>query len=130
MEHPYRHLIVERHSDVWCARLATPRMLESQLEELSEEFNRIVNDEGCRKFVLSLGPQDPECLYSVFLAKLVSLQRRLEANEGVLKLADVSPVAQGIFAACHLEKIFDFIPTTEAAVAALRIPNPPGERGA
>ena len=69
---------------------------------------------------MSLGPQDPECLYSVFLAKLVALQRRMKAKEGVLKLADVSPEARGIFAACHLEKIFDFVPTTASAVAALQ----------
>jgi hypothetical protein len=119
MELPYRHIVVERQGDVWCAHLAAPRLLECHLDELGDEFARLVNDDGCRKLVLSLGPQDPECLYSVFLAKLVTLLRRLQGAGGALKLADASAETHDIFTACHLDKMFDFAPTTAAAVAAL-----------
>jgi hypothetical protein len=120
MELQNRHLVVERQGDVWCARLAAPRLVEGQLDELAEEFARMINDAGCRKLVLSLGPQGPECLYSVFLARLVSLQRRMQAAGGALKLADLSPEAKEIFTVCNLDKLFEFAPTTAAAVAALR----------
>jgi hypothetical protein len=120
MERPYRHLVVDRQGEVWCARLAAGRLVEGQLEELGEEFARMVNEEGCRKLVLSLGPQDPECLYSVFLAKLVALHRRLQAVGGVLKLADLGPEAMDIFLVCQLDKLFEFAPTSAAAVAALQ----------
>ncbi len=119
MERPYKHLIVERQGEVWCARLVAPRIAEDQLEELGDEFAQLVND-GCYKLVLSLGPHGPECLYSVFLAKLVTLHRRLQANSGALRLAEVGPEARDIFAACHLDQLFHFAPTTAAAVAALQ----------
>ena len=120
MERPYKHLILERQGDVCCARLAAPRIPEDQLEELGGEFTQLVTEDGCRKLVLSLGPHSPECLYSVFLAKLVTLQRRLQSAGGAFKLADVSPEARDIFAACHLDKLFDFAPTTADAVTALQ----------
>ena len=59
-------------------------------------------------------------VYSVFLARLVSLQRRVQAAGGALRLADLSPEAKEIFTVCHLDRLFEFAPTTAAAVAELQ----------
>jgi hypothetical protein len=95
-------------------------MDEKALQELGEEWTNLIDQQGCRHFVLSLGPKEPECLYSVFLAKLVSLQRRLNKQGGRLIIADASPHTMSIFAACHLTEIFQFTPDLDAAVAALK----------
>jgi anti-anti-sigma regulatory factor len=58
---------------------------------------------------------DPLCLYSVFLAKLVSIQRRLAAAGGTLALAGLSENAQHIFEAAGLHKFFVFYPDVETA---------------
>src|SRR5262245_22398794 len=116
MERPYRHIDVERVGDVYCARLKQPKLNELQLDELADELNHLTAQDGCSKFVLSLGPEEPQFLYSVFLAQLVSLQRRLQARGGRLKLADVSPATLSIFDACHLTPLFDFAPNRQAAI--------------
>jgi hypothetical protein len=118
MDRPWKQLEVERQGEVHCARLQHVQMDETQLQDLSVELNRLIDEEGCRKLVLSLGPPDPLCLYSVFLAKLVSLQRRLNQAGGGLKLAHVSPDTYRIFEACRLHSIFEFHPDKQTAMNA------------
>ena|SRR5207302_4142788 len=119
MERPFRHLDVERQGEVYCVRLRQSRLDETALYEVWDEIYSLIDRDGCRKMVLSLGPEEPQCLYSVFLAKLVSLQRRLQVKGGVLKIADASPDTVGIFEACRLKELFDFAPDRASAVAAL-----------
>ncbi len=117
MTRPYRHIEVERRGEVFCVRLQQTRMDEATIYELVAELRRLVTDGGCRRMALSLGPQSPECLYSVFLAKLITLQRVLREHGGELVLCHVQPDVRNIFAACCLEQLFQFLPDFEAAVA-------------
>lgn len=117
MTHPYRYLVVERRGEVYCVRLRQSQLDELMIHDLGGELHRLVTDDGCRKLALSLGPDAPECLYSVFLAKLITLQRILRENEGELVLCYVSPPVHEIFAACGLDQLFHFLPDFDAAVA-------------
>src|SRR5262245_52591361 len=119
MERPYRHIAVERTGDVWCVRLLQSRLEEPALYELCDELTQLVDRDGCRNLALSLGPEEPQFLYSVFLAKLVTLLRRLRAAGGGMILTDVGPDTRKIFEACRLVDLFDFKPDQAAAVAAL-----------
>ncbi|MCC6418746.1 MAG: hypothetical protein IT429_10965 [Gemmataceae bacterium] len=120
MERPYRHIEVERAGDVYCARLRQSRMDEDGLYELADELNDVAARDDCLKLVLSLGPETPEFLYSVFLAKLVALQRRFRARGGKLKLADLSEETVRVFDVCHLTPLFDFAPDRASAVEGFR----------
>jgi anti-anti-sigma factor len=117
MDHTYNHLDVRHRGDVSCVRFLRSALDEDELYEMCVELHRLIPD-GCRKVVLVLSP-DPQFLYSIFLAKLVSLQRRLREVNGALKLAEVSTNIMAVFEACRLHKHFDFAPTEDAAVAAL-----------
>lgn len=108
MTHPYRHIDVERRGQVFCVRLRQTRLDEPQIYELFGELNGLVSDEGCRTLALSLGPESPECLYSVFLAKLIALQRLLQENGGELVLCHAQPAVRTIFQACRLDHLFRF----------------------
>ncbi len=75
------HLIkIECRADVCCVRLRHTRLEEMQIQELGDELLALCNEDGCRKIALSLGPEPPDCLYSVFLAKLVSLRNATGAR--------------------------------------------------
>lgn len=117
MARPYRQIVVEQKGDVFCARLRTPRLSEEDIFSFSEDISQLINEEGCRKLVLELGPKDPICLFSIFLAKLVSIKRRLEKNGGALKLARVGPETFHIFEVCNLHKLFDFTADQDTAIA-------------
>jgi hypothetical protein len=117
MDRPYRHIEVERRGDVSCVRLRLSRLDEPAIHELAGELRSLVTDGGVRKLALSLGPESPECLYSVFLAKLISLQRVLHEHGGELALCHAQPQVLRIFEACCLDQLFCFRPDFEAAAA-------------
>ena len=120
MDRPFRHLDVEQRGDVFCARVRNNRLLaDAEVQQLAAELFELVKDQGCRKLALSLGPGPLQCLYSVFLAKLVTLRRVLEEKGGAMKLCEVHPETFGVFKACRLHEHFDFVPDLSNAVAAL-----------
>jgi anti-anti-sigma factor len=121
---PSRLTEVERRGDVFCVRLRRPRLDEPEIGELAEELLGLVRNDGCRKLALSLGPRPPEFLYSVFLAKLISLQRNLRERGGEIVLCQAGPDVRSIFEACCLDTLFPFLPDFDAAVAHWASPPP------
>ena len=128
----YRHLVVERYGNVACVRLAKSRLDENEIHELALELIHLAREGGCPRVALCLGPQTPECLYSVFLAKLISLQRRLESLGGGLKLCQCTSQVIEILDACVLLDRFDIVADPAAALAQWNAlpPSNDGPRGA
>lgn len=120
MTRPFKQINFECHDAVHCVRLRHQQYDEIGLEELGAEMARLIDEDNCRKMVLNLGPDDPLCLYSVFLAKLVNLQRRLEKAGGAFALAGLSGTTRKIFEVAGLAKYFQFYPDQDSAVAGLR----------
>jgi hypothetical protein len=107
MSAPYRFIEVEQHDVTFQVRLRQRHLPEMQLQDLFVELQSLIREEGCRRLNLSL-ENDPEFLYSVFLAKLITLQRVLREHGGELRLCHVSPQIYSIFEACKLERQFTF----------------------
>lgn len=120
MDRPYRYIEVEQHPPLVCVRLKQRVFSDPELENLGDEIARLVDEQGCRKLVLTLGPPEPQCLYSVFLAKLINLQKRLENDGGALALTNLNPTAMAFFEAAGLETFFRFYPDVATACAALK----------
>jgi anti-anti-sigma factor len=116
----YRHVVVDRKGDVFCVRLRKQQLDESELYALAEELLGLISEQSCRKMALALGPQEPSCLYSVFLAKLITVRRRMLEAGGAMVLCDASPAVHGVFAACQLQDYFDFTPDMASAIERLR----------
>jgi anti-anti-sigma factor len=119
MEHSCKQIKWEKQGDVFCVRLLHKEFDENGLEELSAEIVQLIDKKGCRKLVMALGPEETFCLYSVFLAKLVNLQRRLASVGGALALAGVNANTQHIFQVAGLDKFFSFYPNLDEAAEAL-----------
>jgi hypothetical protein len=116
----YRHLQVDRKGDVFCVRLTRRTLTETEVLELADELIALVAEGGCRRMALFLGPENVYCLYSVFLAKLVTLRRRLLEVDGRLKICAAGPSVVDVFEAAQLDQYFDFVPDEPAALAALQ----------
>jgi anti-anti-sigma regulatory factor len=117
---PFQHIYVDEIGPVFCVRLKDPALDDEALEQMTAELARLIDEAGCAKMVLSLGPREVPCLYSLLLAKLIYLQRRLEAGGGGLALAQVTPHVRELFALASLERHFRFFPDQASAVAALQ----------
>jgi anti-anti-sigma factor len=114
-----RHINVERRGDVFCVQMRSRELHELDIHEMADELTSLVDSEGCRKLALSLGPGNLNCLYSLFLSKLVTLRRRLLEKDGRLKLCDVVPATLDVFEACQLKEYFEFEPDLDTAAANL-----------
>jgi hypothetical protein len=108
---------VQRRGDVFCVRLRRHRLDETEIGALIDALEGLITTEGCGKLALSLGPQPPECLYSVFLAKLIHLQRVLNEHGGRMVLCQVGPEVRSIFTCCRLETLFHFVADFDDAAA-------------
>ena len=120
MGRPPQLITVEPRGDVACVRLRSHQLDEPEVLALAEELLSLISDDSCRKMVLSLGPGQVDCLYSVFLAKLVMVRRRLIELGGQLKIAEALPATIGIFEACHLKEYFEFYPDVDSAIASFQ----------
>jgi hypothetical protein len=118
MSPPLRHITADRIGDVTCVSLKDHHLGEAEILRMADEVLGLI-DGGCRRMVFSLGPGALECLYSVFLAKLVMFQRVLRERGGALKLCDATPEVREVFQACRLDDLFDFAPDRRSAAAAL-----------
>jgi anti-sigma B factor antagonist len=119
MHRPYQTIDHDEKDGIFCVRIKSGTLHEEGLEDFSTELARLIDEGGCRKMVLCLGPGDLECLYSVFLAKLITLQRRLEAVAGTLALAEASTNTQEVFRVTGLDRHFRFFPSKATAIQAL-----------
>ena len=119
MEPTYQHIAVSRENNVFCVRLKNVNLQEHEVQDFGDELLRLIDEAGCRKLVMSLGPDEPHLLFSVFLAKLVMIHRRLMELDGRMMLCNVNAEVMGVFKACQLDTYFDFAPDSSSAVAAL-----------
>lgn len=120
MDRPFRHIVADIRGDVAVLGLQHARLDEAELEELGAEIARLIDEKGISRLVLLLGPEEPFCLYSIFLAKLVTLQRRVKNAGGEVVMAQANEDTRRIFQATGLDRIFRFFDRTEDAVAALK----------
>jgi hypothetical protein len=123
MELPYRHIIVERHNDVFCVRMCRHQMQETDILEMADEVLDLIVDQDCKKMVFSLGPGEVDCLYSVFLAKLVMMRRHMSENGGQFRLSEATPNTLEVFEACHLKDFFEFTKDKASAIASFEPAN-------
>ena len=119
----YRHIKAEYREGVCCVRLRHTRLEEGEIQQFGDELVSLGSQEGYRKIALSLGPEPPDCLYSVFLAKLVAVRNALARLDGRLVLCELAPVAYHVFEACLLHREFVFLPDFAAAIAYFAEPS-------
>jgi anti-anti-sigma regulatory factor len=121
MDYTYKYFEVEGRGPTCVVRLLPVRYDESLLDPMGAELARLLDVEGYRNIVLSLGPEDPDCLQSVFLAKLLNLKKRLEQGGGALCLTDLSEHTRHILQVVGLEKHFRCCENVEAALKSLSV---------
>jgi hypothetical protein len=113
-----RHLNLEQRGDVCCVRVHCRRYDEKEIYDLTEELLTAGQADGCRRLVLSLGGANPpQLMYSIFLARLLTLQRQLREHGRDLVLCDAGAAVVAIFDACRLLPHFRFAADLAAAIA-------------
>jgi anti-anti-sigma factor len=119
MDSPYQQIELQYEGDVAVVRFRKRKIEETEIHTLGNELTDLIEKDGCRKLIIGLGPGTLECLYSVFLAKLVMVQRRIHDHQGALILCELTPEVKTVFEACKLLNYFEFAPDRQAALASM-----------
>ena len=113
----YRRIEVNQTDNVTVVRFIDRKIIdEAPISELGEELFALIESEG--KDAILLNFSDVEFLSSAALGKLITLDKKVKAGGGQLKLCNIRPQIYEVFAITKLNKLFDIREDEAAALAA------------
>ncbi len=113
----YRRLDVNEVGDVTVVHFRDQKIIEDLgIQELGQELNRLVEVENRKKLVLNFSSVD--FLSSAALGKLITLDKKMKAKSGKLKLCNIRPEIYEVFAITRLNRLFDIKDEEADALAA------------
>jgi anti-sigma B factor antagonist len=113
----YRRLDVTEVGDVTVVRFLDHKIVEDvNIQELGQEMFRLVESDGRRRVLLDFSSVD--FLSSAALGKLITLDKKMKAHGGALKLANIRREIYEVFDITKLNRLFDIRKDEADALAA------------
>lgn len=114
-----RRIEVEEVGDVSVVRFVDKKILDEQnIQVIGEQLFGLIDDEGKRKILLDFSAVD--YLSSAALGKLITLNKKVRAVNGQLKLCNIKPEIYVVFEITSLNKVFPIFDDQERALEAFR----------
>lgn len=102
----YRHIEVSRNGAVYVAKFLEHKILNDMvIEGIVRELYDLAAKEDCKNILLNFSGVG--FLSSSVLGKLITLNKRMKAKGGQLKLCELRPEIMELFTLTNLTKIFD-----------------------
>jgi len=112
-----RRLDVSESGDITIVRFIEKKILdETSIQEMGQEMFSLVEEQGRKNILLNF--TNVEFLSSAALGKLITLDKKVKANQGKLKLSNIRPEIYEVFAITKLNKLFDIKDDEAGALAA------------
>jgi anti-sigma B factor antagonist len=113
----YRRLDVTEVGEVTVVRFRDRKIVEDiNIQELGSEMFQLVEVDHRDKLLLNFS--DVDFLSSAALGKLITLDRKMKAHGGTLKLTNIRPEIYEVFAITKLNRLFDIKDDEADALAA------------
>ena len=113
-----RRLDIEEINDVTIARFIDKKILdEGNIQIIGNQLFGMIDTDGRRKIVLDF--TNVEYLSSAALGKLITLEKKVKAAKGKLRLCNIRPDIYEVFVITRLNKLFDIRDTQEQALEGL-----------
>ena len=113
----YRRLEINEVGDVTVVHFRDPKIIEDlRIQELGQELFQLVETEKRKKLLLNFATVD--FLSIAALGKLITLDKKVKARSGKLKLSNIRPEIYEVFAITKLNKLFDIKNDEADALAA------------
>jgi anti-sigma B factor antagonist len=102
----FERLKLDEVSDVTVVRFCDHRFIDGlEIEKLGQELYQLAEGGNRRKVLIDFS--NVELFSSAGFGKLISLNGKLRANGGVLRLCNVPPHLSSVFRMCKLDRVFD-----------------------
>jgi anti-sigma B factor antagonist len=113
----YRRLAINEVGDVTVVRFRDQKILDDlNIQELGRELSRLVEVENRKRLLLNFSAV--QFLSSAALGKLITLEKKVKAADGSLKLCNIQPEIYEVFAITKLNRLFDIKEDEADALAA------------
>ncbi len=113
----YRHVAINEVDDVAVVHFHNRRIVEDlAIQELGQELFQLVETDQHKKLVLNFSSVD--FLGSATLGKLITLEKKVKAHSGALKLCCIRPEIFEVFKITKLDRLFDIRKDEADALAA------------
>ena len=113
----YRRLDVNEVGDVTVVRFRDHKIVEDiNIQQLGQEMFHLVEVDNRDKLLLNFASVD--FLSSAALGKLITLDKKMKAHGGSLKLSNIRPEIYEVFAITKLNRLFDIKDDEADALAA------------
>ena len=111
-----RRLLVEPYGDVSVVQFMEKKILdELSIKEIGDELFELVDTHHKTRLLLNF--EQVEYLSSAALGKLITLNKKVRAANGELRLCKIHPDIAEVFRITKLDKLFDICQTEEEALA-------------
>jgi anti-sigma B factor antagonist len=112
-----RRLEVEDIGEVTVVNFTDKKILDEQtIQTIGEQLFSLVDESGRRKILLNFG--NVEFLSSAALAKLITLNRKVQQNSGRLALCNIHPQIKEVFEITKLNRVFNIYAGEQEALQA------------
>jgi anti-sigma B factor antagonist len=113
----YQRVDLSEVGEVTVVRLRDYKIVEDiNIQELGQELFQLVEVENRGKLLLNFSTV--EFLSSAALGKLITLDKKVKAHGGVLKLSNIRPEIYKVFEITKLNRLFDIKKDEAAALLA------------
>lgn len=110
-----RRLDIEEVGDVTVAKFVDKKILdETNIQIIGNQMFGLVDEDGRKKIVLDFS--NVEYLSSAALGKLITMDKKVKAAKGKLRLCSIRPEIYEVFEITRLNKIFDIRTNQEQAL--------------
>ena len=111
----HRRLDIEEVGDVTVAKFIDKKILdETNIQIIGNQLFGLVDEDGRAKIVLDFS--NVEYLSSAALGKLITLDKKVKATRGKLRLCSIRPDIYEVFAITKLNKLFEIHENQEKAL--------------
>jgi anti-sigma B factor antagonist len=111
----HRRLDIEEINGVTVAKFIDKKILdEGNIQIIGNQLFGMVDTDGRKKIVLDFA--NVEYLSSAALGKLITMDKKVKAAKGKLRLCHIRPDIYEVFAITRLNKLFDIRDTQEQAL--------------
>jgi len=115
MEQPSSHVKIKREGNVSVVQFADRKILEElSIHEIGEELRVLAESEPHINLLLDFGNVDH--LASAALGMLITLHKKIQEQEGALKLSNINRQIFQVFKITRLNRVFDIHDTAEQAM--------------
>ncbi len=113
-----RRLDIEEIGAVTVARFVDKKILdETNIQLIGNELFALVEEQGRRKIIVDFS--NVEYFSSPALGKLITLDKKVKAAKGKLRLCSIRPDIYEVFAITRLNKLFDIKDNREQALEGM-----------